>query len=312
MSQELTAAQLAGIAKVEKIMALAAGNANENEAANATAMASALLVSLNLSMDDLKGKGANDERSKDNLLGGFYQHERDMWSAISLLNFCVYSTVKITYNAEKAKKEGRKYAHHHRVIGRTVNILGTKLMAEYLLTTLERLTREYCVDQSGSFMPRNSMAVSFRKGAAERLIEKINRKRWEMIAAEKAAETERAASGAGGTALVISGLIKSEHVANYDFQYGEGAYARSQLSLANWEVQWAAERKAAEAADAALKLSDPKAWAAKHKPQKQRAYRERREPQFKGDSRAFGAGYRAAESVSLDRQIDRTAQGRLK
>jgi hypothetical protein len=326
MSQSFTDEQLKAIDKVQKLMALAAGNANEHEAAVATERANFILAQLNLSMDDLAATDAQAgkaARGKDKLVGGFYQHERDMWKAIAELNFCWYECVKVHYDFEKAKKEGRKYAHHHSLIGRNVNILATKLMADYLLQTLERLTREYCDLERPyeKWHPRSSTAVSFRKGAAERLIEKINERRRAILAEERRKEEEQrkaqAHPGAAptATALVVSGLIKSEYEANYDFKYGEGAYARALARQNQWEEE--AKQRALE--HERKLLSDP-AYKARHEKEMaealKRARRSRgrtyREPQFKGDSAARYAGYERAGSVSLDSQIERTEQKRIK
>ncbi len=317
-----TAEQTAAIEKVKKLMALAAGNANEHEAAAATERANFILAQMNLSMEELAASSGQDSsaRSKDRLVGGFYQHERDMWKAIAELNFCWYNTVKVTYDDATAKKLKRRYAHHHQVIGRTVNILATQLMADYLLQTLERLTREYCELERPweKWMPRSSTAVSFRKGAAERLIEKINDKRREVIMEERRKEREAqdAAKASGSTATagaltVISNLVKSEYQANYDFKYGEGAYAR-QLAI---QSKWEDDAKRLQAEHDAKMLSDPKYAKAYRKAQEKeanRSYRSRKAPEFKGDHSAFSAGYRNAANVGLDAQVSATKQERLK
>lgn len=319
-----TEAQQKAIAKVQKLMALAAGNANEHEAALATERAQAILADLNLSMDDLSAADAQKGgRSEERLVGGFYQHERDMWKAIAELNFCFYWTVKVHYDEETAKRERRKYAHHHRLIGRTVNILASKIMADYLLQTVERLTREYCELERPweTYHPRSSTAVSFRKGAAERLIEMINHRRWEILQAErrKAEEQARTAAHPGAApsanALVVTGLLKSEHEANYDFMHGEGAYAKVLARRARWEEE---DRKLEEAHQ--LRLQTDEAYRKEHEKRmrdearkarnrKGRAYRE---PRFKGDHAAFGAGYDRASSVSLDKQVDKEARKALR
>jgi hypothetical protein len=255
-------------------------------------------------------------------VGGFYQHERDLWAAISKLNFCVYRTVKVVYDAETAKREKRKYAHHHRLIGRKVNILASKIMADYLLQTIERLTREYCELERAweTFHPRSSTAVSFRKGATERLIEKIESRRQQILAEERRAEAARAKAAAesgsttGGTALVISGLIQSEAQGNYDFINGEGAWAAREARIAELEAQWAEEdRKHLERLE-----NDPdyrKQWEKDRKAEDRKARsrkgRSYSAPKFKGDSEAFGAGYHKASDVGLDNQVDQQQAKRI-
>lgn len=321
MQTQFTADQTAAIEKVKKLMALAAGNANEHEAA-ATERANFILAQMNLSMEELKASSGQDTgaRKKDRLVGGFYQHERDMWKAIAELNFCFYTTVKVTYDDDTAKKERRKYAHHHQLIGRTVNILASQLMADYLLQTLERLTREYCELERPweKWHPRSSTAVSFRKGAAERLIENINTRRAEIIAEEKRKEKEAAAAAAhpssaprtAGALMVVGNLVKSEYQANYDFRYGEGAYARQ---LAN-EAKWAKEVEAWQAEHDRKYRDDPKyrkecddRWAK----QARSSGRSRRAPEFKGDHSAFNAGYRKGGDIGLDQQVGHDPAKRL-
>jgi hypothetical protein len=65
MSQEFTPEQLKAIERAEKLMNLANhASANEGEAANAAELANAILIKLNLSMDDLNASSAQDRSGR--------------------------------------------------------------------------------------------------------------------------------------------------------------------------------------------------------------------------------------------------------
>lgn len=328
MTDNFTAEQLAALARVKKLMAMADHpNTNESEAANATAMANAILARLNLSMGDLSAADDKAGRKDSVILGGFYQHERDLWEAVAELNFCYYWTVKVRYDAERAKKERRKWAHHHRLVGRTVNIVSTEVMATYLLSTIERLVKEWCAANRSweKYHPRSETAVSFRKGCTARIIEKISMERERLIreekekASEDAARSRHPASAPTSNALVLTGLIKSEAAANYDFMHGEGAWDRRLARQAEWEAQWE-ERERRELEEHNRRYATDPQYARQYDREQEKAQkrwerewaREDREASRKrGDSSAYWGGYEKGDSVSLNKQVDRHEQKRI-
>lgn len=327
MQSNFTAEQLAAIERVKKLMAMADHpNTNENEAANATAMANDILTRLNLSMGDLSAEQDRDSRSDTRILGGFYQHERDLWEAVAELNFCYYWTVKVRYDAERARKERRKWAHHHRLVGRSVNIISTEVMATYLLSTIERLVKEWCAANRRweKFHPRSETAVSFRKGCTARIIEKINDRREALIREEKRKQREnetRAQHPAAvvENALVVTNLVKSEAASNYDFMHGEGAWDRRVASQAQWERDWE-ERERREAAEHERKMRDDPKYRREFEREQEKAEkrwerrREKAQRDFErgmGDRGAWMGGYDKGDDISLDQQVKHDPMKRI-
>lgn len=312
--KEFTDKQKLILRQVEKLMAKAAGNTTEHEAAAATELAQSLLAKYNLTQEDISGGDRSDER----ILGGSLQYERDLWRAIAHLNFCWYYTVEVVFKTEEERKKhrGRKKSRHHRLIGRTVNIMGSKMMAEYLMTTLERLTREYCVENFGEYKNRSADATAFREGATRRLIQRIEYKRdlllrEESEAARRAEERATAARRDGASvALTLTSLTKSEFARNYDFLYGEGAYDKATARAEAWEREQEELRKQREAwarahpeeaarlEARALREAVKEARRAEKREEKAWAEEERR-----AANPAFRAGLRRGAEIGLDAQV---------
>lgn len=318
--------------KVEKLMRLAAKNANENEAAAANAKAQELLTAYNLSAAEIDIDGeTTGKRAEEALIGGFYRFERDLWRAIAELNYLWYFTrTKWIPYEERKKHRNRTRTHQHILIGKTVNIAGTKAMAGYLMQTIERLTKETITELKANTHPRSSWAVSFRQGVAERVIEKIQDRFQKMVDAEekRARKAERDARRAGvanvDTALTIPRLQEKEYEANYDFKYGKGAWAKRQREQLEWQQQRAKARAEAEAEYTAWAAANPEDAA---KAEKRRIAEERKEqrrwenrrpryrraPEFKGDWHAYSLGREAGKKVGIDPQTKgRATKGLLK
>jgi hypothetical protein len=337
--QSITDEQRRGLDTVEKLLRLAGKNSNEHEAAAATAKAMAMLADLNLTLAsvDESGEGGG-RRAEEKLVGGFYEFERDLWASIAELNFCLCwhqkSWVKRPpTNARKAQMIQDPFRRTHilrgqfKVIGRMHNIAATRGMTEYLLGTIERLTRQRLhedgVTEKVNTQLRSRWAVSFREGIAERIAEKLWDRRQEQIADERRAAREaeerrgREADMAGAsteTAITLSSLRKTEEYANIDFVMGEG---------------WSAERryKRAEAARREKEAREEYTrWAAAHPEEAKKQEEERRKAERKRSSRSYGsaprekerdwgayrAGREVGESVGIDRQApERKVAGAL-
>jgi hypothetical protein len=190
-------------------------------------------------------------------------------------------------------------------------------MAEYLEQTIERLVMGRLDDQNNMRFSR--WAVSYRKGAAARIIEKIQDRRRELEEAEaqKLREAQHRAERAGvstSTSVTIADVRKTEREANIDHRFGEGTSAR-----------WAEQRR--KAAEAAAKADAEYAqWAAanpeearkeedkrRKREEKQWArYSKRRTKADNVDSGAYWEGYDKANDVGIDPQTsDRTKTGAL-
>lgn len=254
ITADLTSEQRSVIDKVEKLLRKAGKTENENEAATFAAGAQELLAKYNLGMSIVEqNSGASSGKREDTKFeGGLYHYQREVWQAVAELNFCMYWS---QYNFNKDKKglrfrrAGRMggFDFQHRVVGRTVNVVATRGMAEYLLQAIERLTRER-YPQPSQFFTRS--ANSFREGLAETVIGKIYDRRSHLLAADRKQEREakRAAEKlqrqgvSTATTLTLSTLQKSEEDANTDFIYGEGTSAR-------WAQEEAAAARAREQRD---------------------------------------------------------------
>jgi len=314
MTEQFTDQQREVLAKVEKLMRLSAKNPNEHEAAAAAAKAQELLLSWNLTSAALEANGGDTgKRAEEKLVGGFYQFERDLWNAIAELNFCWYfNRSKYVPLAERKQHRGRTYTQQHILIGRTVNIAATKSMAEYLSGAIERLTKER-LDLNKQH-PRSSWAVSYRRGMAERVQEKIEDRRYQMIDEERQkvrdARERGMSTASSSNAITIASVRQSEHEANYDFQFGDGAYAKMKAQRAEQAAaakaaedaytQWAAENPEEAAKD------EEKARKEQERRDARRTGRNRSAPAFKGDWSAYRQGREAGEKVGIDLQTGTT------
>lgn len=335
ITADLTPEQTKAIEQAEKLFRLAGKNSNEHESAAATAKAMDILARHNLDMSIMEqNSGASSGKREDTKFeGGLYHYQREVWSAVAKLNFCFYWN---QYNWDPNKKSNSPrnrrlrafaasrgdlsastigiggYVFQHRVVGRTVNVVATKNMAEYLLGAIERVTRERFPEPSQFFTRR---ANSYREGLAETVIGKIYDRRRHLLKqdeirqreAKKAAEKMKRQGVSTSTTLTLSTLQKSEHDANIDFIYGEGTSAR-----------WAAE-EAAAAAEAERKDREYTAWAKANPEEARKKEEERRKSRrtswnagMGGDrrerNRDYGAYYEGQDKgreIGIDPQADK-------
>lgn len=194
MSDEFNPEEIKILEKVEALLRLAAKNTSEAEAASASAKAMELLTAYNLSVDDVGkgGKSSDAKREQQKIKGGMYQYQRDLWSIISKLNFCLYWTIEHkvprtirrrnnwTGLMEDRVVDGKEF--RHTVVGKRMNVKATMMMAQYLETTIERLVKERYPLNSQRFM---SDAVAYREGMADTLYNRLSDKREEMVRDEK-------------------------------------------------------------------------------------------------------------------------------
>ncbi len=326
-SDNFTEEQQTILTKVEKLMRLAAKNANENEAASATAKAMDLLAAYNLTSAQIDISGDSGKRAEEKLIGGFYKFERDLWRAIAELNFVWYFTrLKYIPHDERHLHRSRTHTHQHVMIGKLVNIITTRNMAQSLMQTIERLTKVNY--ETVNMPPRSSWSTSFRRGVAERVIEKLERKRWDLLEEEekRVAEAAEKARKAGvsnvETGLTLATVKEREDEGNYDFIHGAGAFAKRRADSLRRRQQMAEAEAAAQA--------EYTAWAAAHseeaakqeadaiKAERRRANRRTGRwrssaPAFQGDWSAYSMGREAGKNVGISTEVDsaRPVKGRL-
>lgn len=321
---DFTEAQRKALDLVEKLMRLAGKNTNEAEASAATEKAMKILEEHNLSLDAVDTEGSQDrsgKRAQESLAGGFYQWERDLWTAVAHLNFCWYwtswrweeyrkTTGKGTFYECTRTKERKRWEHV--LVGRVVNVKATQIMAQYLVQVAQRLTKERLHGDNTQML--SAWAVSFREGIIDRVCDKLNARRERILDDERSkarAAAKMASQGAStSTALGMATLVQRENDANADFLYGEGFSAKraaesaeaARISRMNADeyTRWAADNpEAAKAREAQAKES-------------RRSRSSSGPAERKKDWGAYRSGQEAGDRVSIDQQAGETkVSGRL-
>lgn len=316
MNQQLTDEQRKMIEKVAKLLTLAASNPNEAEAAAAHDKAQEMLIAYNLDMsmvDDINNAG---QRQQEEMEGGKHEWQQDIWTAVAELNFCSYFNTEVfveskLYRTFEMRKRDDRYVkvygawqNRHNLIGRVVNIVTTRTMAQYLEEVTERLCRDVC--KSNNEKPTGRWGNNFKAGVALRLTSKIGDRRRDLLSEEQRkqadamkAAAERAAGDVPTTkALTLASFSEAEKEANYDFQHGDGAYRkRAELDREAEEIytKWAE----ANPEEARRQEKERKRQDAKQKRNDDAWYR--RWVKRPG----FSDGYHAAKDISIDQQTDR-------
>lgn len=330
LGTELSPEAEKAVALAEKLLRTA--GRNPEEAAGYVAKAMEILAAHNLDMAAVEefGEGGQGKRAEQKLKGGYFQFQRDLWSAVARLNFCLYWNQVYIERTKRWVNEGgqfvRRYkdkrAYQHRVVGRQVNVRLTISMSEYLESAIERILRERLDENNEQF--RGKWATSFREGAADCITDKIFARRRQLIKeqeraardAQKAAHAAGMANASTATGLTLSTLVDQERNANLDFLYGEGWSAEQSRANAEHQARQAAAKKAAEEVYTAWALANPEQAAQDAKEERDRerknaAARERyyqqhghreRTTVYKGDYGAFRAGREAAEKIGIDPQ----------
>lgn len=300
MKTELTDEQLSSIAtKIEKLLRLSK-SPNEHEAALAAAKAQELLETYNLDMLTIEQHGGDRSRTKredTKLAGGLYKWQRDIWRNVAELNFCMYWSIK-------GLEKGSKY--EHRVLGRSTNILSTRLMAEYLEQTIERITREqYANDPKYYF---SKAGIAYREGMADRISSRLQDRRHQQ---RREAKKTKSAAPSDSTALTVLDVEDAENDANKDFLYGEGYSARIRAASAEWRLKWERRQAEEKAEEEAFKRDHPEEWAkreADRKKAEEKASKRHRTYRYKTwepRHASYYDGLEKGDSVSIDPQINR-------
>jgi len=294
------------VARVQKLLSLA-GNSGATEAEAATAMekAQGLLTAYNLDMTTVTNGGDNGmgARGEERLHGGGTKWTQELWRAVADLNFCFYFNVE-EYRTRPGSSKKRMRATH-KLVGRTVNVVSTKIMCEYIEQTIERLVKDN--------QPLNKLA--YEEGMSDRIIQRVNQRRREALAEEQRKQQQAYSPGTTATANAVTlfQYSKDEYAANYDFMYGDGSYARSMAAAAArnkaMEEALAAEKEWEKnhPAEAAKKRAEAEKRWSKHKTRwRQETAREQRRR-----SGSYQEGYDKGGSVSLDQQVGKGRSNKL-
>lgn len=314
--------------------------AKEAERAVAVEKYNQVLLDYNLTqaMVDQTGSEAEGRREEAKLKAGVYDWQRELWEAVAELNFCLYYCANVWRKREVKTKswDGTPTIRtrwtrgkEHQVIGRVVNTRATINLCTYIEAAIERATRKQLEEWLG-IDPADSdykqvlnqnlfsrFAVSFREGAADDIIQRVNDKRRELLQEEQERVAEaraRAAEAAGagdsdGTSLVLANYVQTESDLNRDHARGvePGTTAKERAEAALRKVQ--REREYAE-------------WAQAHPEEARKAEEERRKEaerywarrsNYRGgpapkerDHRAYRQGSSAGSKIGLDIQAGGT------
>lgn len=336
------------ISKITKLMALSRDKgATEAEASIAAGHVQRLLAEHNLDMVQIEmagnaAKGGRREKAQF-AYRQVYKWQRRLMAAIGQLHFChVAEKFKMTerrYESDYGYRPRTSVFDGYDVIGRTDNVISTRLMFEYLTDTIDRLTRENY--DAMQFFTRTGH--SFKEGCADRLVERLKQERaniereQERKAREQEAQQRHpGAAGSNLPAVRIADIVTMENDYNNDFRMGwePGTTARrraEQEERSREAARKQAERKAEgksfglndEEADwyswgytveqarahARPRQDRPETEAQRRKRERasdaywereaRRQYKERR----RLDHSAYRAGSAAGDSVSLNRQV---------
>jgi hypothetical protein len=310
------------IAKVRKLLALAGNNTNEAEAASAAQKAQDLLEAYNLDIAIVNEQTRTFAAREDTRMGGgLYKWQRALWYATATLNFCRYSYIK-------GNKVGGTY--EHQLIGSKANVIGARVMAEYLEGVTERLARRWVRENRPGKSVFIKDAIAYREGLAGRLANRLWTKRWEHLATEKERiKQERERNRAQGVntenALVLQDVINTEEDLNTDYLNGwepgtaakyrlerearqaaaEAAADEALRKQAEWDranPEAAAKRKAAEAAkdkEHYDKYMNTQFNSRKRKPTAE---------ELRRNTPAYREGWHKGEEVQIERQVKEQAQ----
>lgn len=335
--------------KVQKLLRLAAKNPNPHEREAAEAKAHEWLAKFNLDMATVEQHGdiESGKRAEENLKGGYYQFQRDLWKAVAELNFCLYWNQMARIVERKflpnpklngfRRHEVERYENQHRLVGRIHNIILTRTMAEYIEQAIEHAIRDAC--KGSGEQTRSKWANDLRSGAAERVVERIYQKRREMIREQERAarDAEIKAREAGregvstGRAVTLATLADIERDANHDFLVGEDGYSarvrkeEAEARTRRAEIRRQAEQEwaewcAANPEEAARRAKEERARERRNAARRERYWHEQGQynsrRSYGGTSRrdrsAYYAGRDIGDTIGIDPQAaQRGSAGRL-
>ena len=186
------------INRIKKLINLAENEgATEGERDNALRMAHATLAKYNLAMSDIEGSEPEENRIVLKFNAYNSKAFKTVCNSAAKLYFCKCFTSKMR---EGEVKNWRKRCHYY-FIGRESNTITAKLMAEYLIKSIEREQRKLGAGES------------FNLGAAYAIAHRVVN-----IIENK----EQSSEFSERTALVIVSLHKSEQSANDNYIANQG------------------------------------------------------------------------------------------
>lgn len=248
--------------RVRKLLAVANdGRGNENEAANAAAMAQSIIAEYGLEMAQLADKPSDDPSAKrtkaSHNRAAMYSYQRKLMEAIAAAYFCRYFI-----NEEHAESFGKmRKVKRHVLLGRAINVQAATMVYDYLVDTMDRLLPWQGMEKRGK------NALLWLDGCSDRLAERMKQKRIDMEAESKRKQQEEAMrsrhpGAAPGNALVLSDLYSNEDDLNEDFMQGlePGTTAARRKEREARHAAYEAEMQAKQAALEAAGMDTKKAY----------------------------------------------------
>lgn len=314
------------IDRIHKMLNLAKdGGATEAEAASAMEKAQKLMNEHNLSMAHLEAKGGTSEDGK-RMRDGFdnkamYQWQRDLMQMVGHVNYCYVRAKRGRLRSDKFVWVG------YEIIGREANVVATREMFGYLLSSISRIFMEHVNGDRTQNMSK--YANSFKEGCADRLRERLKVRYDQEIVAQKREAREAdarnrhpASAGSGALVIYLEDVAQREADLNRDLLMGQepGTTARTRAEReAKWnamEAEEAARRERGEVSTVTVDSTPAKplteaqrrkeAEKREREQERSRRYWERRDRQeaLRLDGAGYMAGQRAADKIGLDKQVD--------
>ena len=212
------------IRRVMKLLALAdkKSGATEHEALAAATKATELLQEYGLTMAEIEASGGktDDDGKREKTVikrSSMYKWQRELMEMLAETNFCMHMI------KEEWDDTTRRRSKRHQLIGRTVNVMSTQVMYDYLVTAMKRLVSE------AGHSPGNHSERDYHfwlEGCSERLCERLRDKaqKAKEESERKKREAKAAAShpsaASSSTALVLADVYANEEELNRDMLYG--------------------------------------------------------------------------------------------
>lgn len=224
------------IARIQKLLTLskAGRGATEGEAESAMRMAQEIALKNNLDIAQIEAAGASQEgspveRVKEEFKGrAMYKWQTQLAKYVAESNFCYHIVqTKERYIEGHEGKDGWVHGRYQTTktnlfIGRKGNVITAQLMYQYLTQTIEDLVP---IQSNAQRLSRSAM--SWKEGCADRLCERLAKRRQDLInehdarmkqeAEDRAAERRQAAEEAAKRRKnVLTADHKTEVKAKYD------------------------------------------------------------------------------------------------
>lgn len=288
MTTEPNARVLERIAKMLDLMNNPA--ATEGEIANANEAIQRQLQDHNLTLSQVEAareSNAGPAEKREKKLTDFramYEYQTTLMRSLAESNFCLWHIKKVFEPHPKAPAmyyrgeylNGRM-SKHHQLVGRAVNVLVTGQTYQYLLDALRRAATDAGYD------PRTTDGKRFLEGAASRLSERLDERRWQRVREADEAKAARPVGNGSGRELVLSDVYGSESDLNNDALngYAPGTTAANRRAWHEKQERQDQQRSALIAAG----VNEDEAW------YRSRGYDEERAKQLAtADAKSTGRG----------------------